>query len=364
MKLTAKLGRETLRVLHAAGDRVMGLGEPFVQRRHDRNFAQRTRLQPGQLPMGNRVAILLLYQPEQVPGSIRLTLDHLVQTGFAPVVVANGGVPADAAESLLSRAALLLQRPNYGHDFGGYRDGIRLLHDRGLHPTELLILNDSIWFPLWPETPLLADLMQPEADLSGPMFEQKPGRRHSGHFESYLLRAGPALLANPAFWRFWQDYPVSDNRRKVLRNGEKGFTVAMRTAGARIHPLASRAAFLDRIADQDDAFLARTLRYAAQADPDDLAAAASIGTPDDPGFRDRALRHIGAVAAKASLQDSFPYAAMTLFELPFLKRRMTPATVAARRAFCAAVIAGDLPMPSPVIWEEIRARTPGLPPPP
>lgn len=358
MKAQDKLRREVMRAVHSVGDRMADLYEPFVQRRHDRDFADRVGIRSGGQPEGRRIAILVLFQPDRVLPSTCRTLAHLAAHGFAPWVVANGGVTDDDVQTLLPLATRLIQRPNYGHDFGGYRDGLRLVEQSGLRPTEVLIMNDSIWFPVWPQSGLLERLSRQDTDLGGPMFERKAGRRHAGHFESYMLHVGGKLVEAPEFWRFWRDYPVSGIRRKVLSRGEKGFSAAMRAAGARVAPLASREAFMDRLSRQDDAFLARTLRYAAYDDPAHRREAQQIGGPGG-GFRDRALAHVGRVAAKTSIQESFVYAAMTLFDLPLLKKRSKASTVAMRQRFCEAVAAGDLPGPDPVIWDEVRNRTPG-----
>ncbi len=360
MDRQTKLLREAMRIVLGTGDRVSDLYEPFVQHRYDRAIDHNLRVASGGQPGGARVAILVLYQPNGVSASTRVTLAHLIAQGYAPWVVANGGVLATDVSDLLPLTSRLIQRPNYGHDFGGYRDAIGLMERLDFQPEELLLLNDSIWFPIWTSTSLISDLQQPDADLGGPMFEYKDGRRHAGHFESYMLRVGPNLLRKKDFWQFWQRYPVSGNRRKVLSRGEKGFSSAMLGAGARARPIASRQLFVERMADQKDAFVAKTLLYAGYADPDDATAALAVGSPGSTGYRDRALEHIRKVAARTSVQESFVYAAMKLFGLPFLKKRLVPGTLAMRRRFCEAVLAGDLPQPDPVIWGEIVERTPNL----
>ncbi len=360
MAATAKIGRELRRIGHRALDAAAAVLEPVRARRHDRDFSERVRLHPGSVPPREKAALFVLYQPGGLAASSIATCRHLATCGYSPLAVSNAALSDDALAQLAPVTWMTAVRPNFGYDFGAYRDGVRLLADHGAKPARLVMLNDSIWFPLHPGETLLAEMEQ-SGSFCGPMFDRKEGRRHSGHFESYLLSLGPQALGAPAFTAFWQGYVSSDQRRIVLRRGEKGFSQALLAAGIEPTILASRALFADRLRQQDDGMLRRTLDYAAYESPAEAAEGRRICDRQPPGFRDAALAHIIRTAAKQNIQECFVYAAMRLFNLPFLKKRMKPLTIEMRRQYLRAVTAGDLPAPPDALLAEIRASVPPAP---
>ncbi len=104
---------------------------------------------PGACAQG---ALVLCWQPRGLAPSFLDMLDHLVTCGYAPFVVSNAPLSSADRQSLHPRIWRAVERPNFGYDFGGYRDGLFLLRRWGIRPDRLVILNDSIWFPLCPMT--------------------------------------------------------------------------------------------------------------------------------------------------------------------------------------------------------------------
>jgi hypothetical protein len=231
---------------------------------------------------------------------------------------------------------------------------------RGIHPETLLFLNDSIWFPLGSDETLLAEMERNTPSLTGPMFERKERRRHPGHFESYMLMAGPQALTTKAFKGFWQKYRISSLRRRVLLRGEKGFSRALLDAGVEQTIQASRQKFCEAIGNASTSFLRQTIIYAGHDDP--IAEAQLLALVADVGeranYREDVLRHITQMAAKGNIQEHFPYASMSLFNLPFLKKRQSRMSVLMRQNYLRAVADGLLPPPNPIIIGEIRTTTP------
>ncbi|MDP2082582.1 MAG: rhamnan synthesis F family protein [Pseudotabrizicola sp.] len=228
----AKAIRELRRIFHKAMDPLTTLFEAVPQRLHDHQFYRHVRVTEGKQPVQQgKLAVYLLFQPHGLLPSTHLTVRHLVKKEYSVVAVSNAPLSEQAREELLSSVALLVERPNYGHDFGGYRDGLRVVRDRGIFPSRLLLLNDSVWFPLSSSETLLEELEHATEGLTGPMFERKMGRSHAGHFESYMMMVGHQGLTSLAFSNFWQSYRMSSTRRKVLLRGEKGFSRALLDQG-------------------------------------------------------------------------------------------------------------------------------------
>jgi hypothetical protein len=183
MPSAAKLSRELRRIGHMAVDGLRALAEPALLRRHDRRFNERVRLHPGGLREQVKIALYLVFSPGGIPASTIATCRFLDAHGYAPFVVSNAPLSGADLDALRAVSWQVVTRPNYGYDFGGYRDGVKLLAELGVAPQRLVILNDSIWFPLSASCGLL-ERMEQAGPVTGPMYERKEGRRHEGHFES------------------------------------------------------------------------------------------------------------------------------------------------------------------------------------
>ncbi len=229
----ARLRREIARLKLKLVDAAMVLPERLAQRRRDRDFPAGLRLTSGRIAARSKVAILVLWQPDGLAASALTTCRHLVACGYAPLVVSNAALDAAERDSLAGLSWTLVERENIGHDFGAYRDGIRLLQYQGARLERLVLLNDSIWFPLLEGDDLLVTLeTAPGAGgFSGAAWFERPRRRHQAHWQSYFLTFGPTALEHPGFARFWNAYPASSRRDSVLKRGEKGLSRAMAAAG-------------------------------------------------------------------------------------------------------------------------------------
>jgi Rhamnan synthesis protein F len=212
-------------------------------------------LQPtvGQFDLTGRVVILVLFQPKGLANSVRLTLDHLASQGWSVLVVSNAPLSDKDAAMLTQRAALVLERPNLGYDFGAYRAGIRLLDRMGHHPEKLILLNDSTWFPLRVEDDTLARLEALGAAMAGQIFK-KENKIKQNHVESHLLFFSAELLGHPAWRRFWRRFVMSDDRVSTILRGEKGLSQAVMSTGLPVRGLISRESLLltlDQLSDSD-----------------------------------------------------------------------------------------------------------------
>lgn len=161
-----------------------------------------------------------------------------------------------------------------------------------------------------------------------------------------------------AFKNYWRRYILSDEKRKVLRRGEMGFSQALFRAGFERAGLISRNDFRARIRQEDDAFLCKTLRWSSyvedpkfQQECDALLAQA----PPAPDWRDRVIELIDRTVLRDTFHDTFRYAIEQFYDVALLKRRNIPHTLGVRRMTIEAIDAGVLPPFLPVIDAEVRA---------
>jgi hypothetical protein len=312
-------------------------------------------VQDGAVGLGPKLALVLVYQPDGLALSVQAMCAHLVARGYAPFLVSNAPL-SSVDRALLSPVCWrIMVRPNFGYDFGGYRDGILQLMAWDIAPDRLLVMNDSIWFPVVPQEGMLAQLEASSADLTGTILRDRGAERF---LESYCYMIPAATFAHPAFVAFWRALRLTSNKYKVIRRGERGFSKAMRAAGMQIAGLYTKSDFLARMAAQPDGFLETTLRCSAPLTPRlEAARLAVLAARDKVDWRDRAMGHIQDTLAREQIYTAYPFAMTQFYAYPILKKSKDRAAVAWRRGFGRAVDTGDMsPLPAPFMGE-VRCKT-------
>lgn len=203
----------------------------LVRSGYDRTKHQRIRISAGQVVVQRDIAIVLIYQPAGLPASLFETCQHLQTNGFAPFVVCNTPLADDDRRRLQAVSHLIMERPNFGYDFGGYRDGILHLLDAGLRPDNLLVMNDSTWFPLFDDSTLLQDIRAQDHDLFGPVYNDRIRKPQRAHLQSYMFSFKGAAIARPAFRTYWDKLILSANKQVVIRLCEMRMTRQFRDLG-------------------------------------------------------------------------------------------------------------------------------------
>jgi lipopolysaccharide biosynthesis protein len=194
----------------------------------------------GQIAMGRKVAIYLIFPRDGVQQSHFVALDYIIKCGYSPIVVSNLPLTEPEQAQFLSRSCSLILRPNRGYDFGGYRDAIRHLGTRLSELDSLAIFNDSNWFPAQPNVNWLAEAESLSLDFVGSVshggvdqtiaFENKDinwkfdASRPKFHYGSFSLLIGKNILRSPGFMRFWRKYRASNSKTHTIRRGEFGLS--------------------------------------------------------------------------------------------------------------------------------------------
>lgn len=233
-KIRREMARLREQIVALAGT----LSESRRTRQHDRLRPETVRVQAGEVTSRSKVAVLLIFQPGGVPPTVELTCRHLVSKGYAPLIVSNSPLsPADRL-ALLPWCWHLMERPNFGYDFGGYRDALWWLEPQRENVQRLLILNDSVWFPAFEGEQLLDRLEMSPNDVTGALAaEDRRSRQAAGKarplfLSSFMLMVSLKVLRSENFWRFWRDYRCSDSKHRTIRQGERGFSAAMSQQGS------------------------------------------------------------------------------------------------------------------------------------
>lgn len=366
-----KIARELDRLSQQLKSYLGLLWEPYVQFKYDRDRHNQLVVANGSRPLRSRVAVYLLYQPKGVLSSTIETCRILEGLGYATLIVSNAKIGSGDIERLREVAWRIIQRPNYGYDFGGYRDGILFLNESGIIPDSLIVMNDSIWFPLQTQDDLVSRMEVSGLDVCGTIvhhsFRKTFFRRRSTRvIESYFFMFSRTAVCSAAFKRFWKTYRLSSNKYNAVHRGERKVAEYMMAGGLTADGLFSRGGFLSKLAQCDDEFLRKTLKYAAYTDVafererDILLSDNTSGS----SWRGNAMEHISRTTLKRNFHGSFVYATIQLMGLSlmkkssgsFLKRSYGTLYGRMRENYLEAVASHDLPTPRPEVMAEISGR--------
>ena len=351
MAFGGKLRRE----LDRLGRQVTGVGRRLAggarRRAYDRARADAVRVTDGAVAALPEAAVLLIYQPAGVLGSTHATLARLAGAGIAPVVVSNAPL-SDADRARLAAAAhLVIERPNVGYDFGGYREGVLTVLDRMGPLRALHVMNDSMWFPLSTGCDALARLGAGSADLTGLYLGCYSARQGRTYLQSYYYRFDGALAGAAWFRRYWETMPLIDHKHSVVRRFERRLTDDFRRRGASVDALVRWDDVIAHLLALDDAALALYLEHQCAVTPAERARCAAL--PDrlrDPrGWRLGVDDLVRRRRVFVNLTEMHPRLLAEL-GVPFLKKARSPACRRQR----AILAEGGAPL-DPALRAEIAA---------
>lgn len=364
-KLKRELGRIGMQIirfpayLKALPDR---LKEPQRRLEHDAAFPGNLSITDGRIAPADKIAVFILFQPRKIARSTFHTCRWLIDGGYVPLIVSNCRLSDEDRAELAGLACRVVERPNFGYDFGAYRDGIRLVRDVVPDPRRVILMNDSVWCPL--DDGLMARIEAIDADLTGLLQDEKVAHDRKGgtptdqrHIESYFLMISGRLWREEAFRAFWDTYVQTDYKPHTIKRGEIGFSRHMQQLGYTVEALTKRSYFLDGL---------------AAASPEDLRQILAYGAYDETKFRRerdrllesfaateawraRALNHIERWVNRRRFNACFPLANARIFGTLFLKKSREQIFVQARIALLRMIEDGLVPPPPPDAYAEIAA---------
>ena len=310
----------------------------FLRPIYDRKLSRQKIVHDGAKPTVGEIAIYLVYAPGGLLGSHHDMLAQLAADGITPVVVSNLPLSNTDRDTLLQQSAMVIERPNVGYDFGGYRDAILQLAPDLPNLDRLYILNDSVWMVEAPQSwfqqvratgcdfvgatsnyGIKRDDIKNFRDLTWTYTIGHP----NFHYASYALSVGPQILRNPAFLRYWRKFRLSNHKKRTVRRGEIGLTQWViangytHTATCDVLNLDNELAALETAALHDitqnliipeDPKLERKRLEVLQSDPDTAE-----------GRRDREKIILTAVARQA-MGYSMPFYTLRYRDFQFLKK--------------------------------------------
>ena len=354
-----KLKRELDRLKVQAKAIPSMLYEPYVQRRYDAKLSGNITVTKGNISNTGSIAIFLIFQPSGLSQSVINTCRHLVEAGFSPVVVSNGTLSPTDLKTLADSAHLVAERPNFGYDFGGYRDGLWLLNEKKIVPDEILFLNDSVWFPVWPQSDMLAEMQTSKGTYIGTQVfgDTSSTAKKRGIFGSYCFLIKAPLIKHVNFKEFWSQYKLSSNKEVTLRRGERAFSHLMLESADVSNALYSKDRF-ERVVSE---LKGEDLRYAVQdfvaLDPKlDIIRRDLMGQRSSVGWEETAKNLFLEGTRTKNYIGAAPVLSLTKLKFPMIKKNNERLYTLARSRINVALKEGRLPGLDPIIASELTQK--------
>jgi hypothetical protein len=180
----------------------------------------------------DKFVVFVIYAEGALPQFTMNFVTAVRRSPFDLVAVANCPLTPEARRQLVENCCLLVERENFGQDFGGYKDGISVIQARFAQVQRIVLANDSVYYLKEGLDQLLAGL-DGEDDFIGvsEIFD------HHYHVASFLMSFGPRVLRSAAFRQFWKRYLPIGTRRWAIFWGEGALTAELLRAGFKPHVL-------------------------------------------------------------------------------------------------------------------------------
>ncbi len=330
------------------------LWSPISKALHDATKWQRIRLTDGQKTRGAHVAVFLIYQPNDLKPSLFHTLKHLNDSGYSVFLVSNHSLDEEALAKVSPLCWKIMQRPNYGYDFGGYRDAILHLTTDSELPETLLVMNDSMWFPLFDDCRLLEQFKNQHEDLFGfVLSEYLHVRNPESHIQSYMFSFRKQAMQRPAFRAYWRGLTVSSNKQMVIRRCEKKMTLDLHEAGFSYGAVHTFKDVTNAISELPDDQLESLVRYQVEIGTKDSRKLIGYvdGKDQDPHWADKIRTFLDTHILGKYLLLAHPNVLIGKLRVPMLKKDRMFNYQVQRRELLESQYRSDI---SPVILNEIN----------
>ena len=182
-------------------------------------------------PDARRVALYAHYSGSgQVSQMVLIQLEQLAELGFAVVFIsAAAQIPEEHWQAARQSCAIVVQRRNFGLDFGAWKDLLPEVRRRWSVPDELMLANDSVLGPIHPLGPVIETMRAGQDGLFG-LTENLEG---GAHLQSYML-LGQGRAAVVDLMRFVQKLRVGHSKWLLIEMGEIRLARWMRRRGHRV----------------------------------------------------------------------------------------------------------------------------------
>tara|TARA_A100000164_G_scaffold372029_1_gene400647 strand:- start:679 stop:1836 length:1158 start_codon:yes stop_codon:yes gene_type:complete len=243
-----KLKREILRVINQLIELPVTISTYFFGALYyDFFLSKKVIISKGVLNVKNKIAIYVIYPEFGLLPSHITSINYISSNGFTPLIISNIKLKKFELIKLKEICWFIIERPNFGYDFGAYREGILFINHLINKIESVVLINDSCWFPLRKENNWLLQAESIGADFVGAAsnygIERKVGRDYkclnfyyshthkNFHYCSFALYIKNKILNDKIFFKFWKKFPLTNRKNRTVRRGEIGLSKFIISSG-------------------------------------------------------------------------------------------------------------------------------------
>jgi hypothetical protein len=165
-------------------------------------------------------AIFAIYEKGNIRSDVMRAIEVLADLNYSIILVNSRKLNKESREKISKFVFSYIERPNYGRDFGSYKDGYLWLYkthkNEYLAADRLLFINDSVYYSRTSLSEFFKSLRDNSVDALGATinYDRYP------HIGSFCLSIGPAIIASDEFVSYWKRYRKTDLRPNTIKHGE------------------------------------------------------------------------------------------------------------------------------------------------
>jgi rhamnosyltransferase len=123
------------------------------------------------------------------------------------VISAEDSIKKDPLYFEISKlTSKIIIRDNLGYDFGSWKTGIKYLGEKLKDVNSLLLMNDSLYGPIFPMDQLICETLDSSFDIVSMTASEQFGY----HGQSYYVSYSNKVINNKLFQFFWNNCPIKN----------------------------------------------------------------------------------------------------------------------------------------------------------
>jgi lipopolysaccharide biosynthesis protein len=302
---------------------------------YDCFLAKRKKITTGHQPVEERVAIFAMYSPTGLTEDHLHSLRYLKDCGYATIIVSNSPIEEKQRQSHQDLFHVLMERANYGYDFGAYRDGILFIEGALAQISFLALFNDSCLFPValqdgnnWLKntetcmeevqavTDNFAINKKGEASFEDPHF----------HYASYAIAFKSSFFQNPEFMSFWKNTKLAFSKNLIVSEGEIRLSRFIVNHAQSHGATLSSSKLFNRIRTENNEEVIEDIYNHLITTPDDhfFEKYPKLDKQATPNYHDQAKEQLLKILNRHGATYHLTYACVKYMKSIFVKKRVVP----------------------------------------
>lgn len=166
------------------------------------------------------LVVFAIYEKNKLRADIKNALVELNRLGYSIFLVNSRKLSQQSRSELAKYVSVYMERPNYGRDFGSYKDAILWTYKNLTQHIpllkRLLMLNDSVFYSRNNLQSFFSDLIETQS----PVFGATINYQKIPHIGSFCVSVNSEVIQNKKFRKYWEKYRKTDLRAHTIKYGE------------------------------------------------------------------------------------------------------------------------------------------------